>query len=208
MNRLCQLSVCLLNARFVTVICDLIENNDLDILVITETCLSTDDSVSAGRICYQLLRPESARLRWWCRCRLYVYHRDATTWFTKFENIRIDGSTSPPNTKSGYRASELLVEFAHTMDIMAMDTSNLLVASDFNFHTDDESNNETGSFIALLKAGDRTQYVEGPTHVAGHTIDLLITRSSYAFLDNIRIHIYAHVRPLGNSLHTAPSKST
>ena len=39
------------------------------------------------------------------------------------------------------------------MDSMAMDTSNLLVAGDFNFHMDDESNNDTRRFLDLLKAG-------------------------------------------------------
>ncbi|KAK2182464.1 hypothetical protein NP493_353g06015 [Ridgeia piscesae] len=62
-----QVSFCLLNARSVcdvkqagkaTVTCDLIEDNGLDILAITETWLRTDDSISTGRTTpagYQLL---------------------------------------------------------------------------------------------------------------------------------------------------------
>ena len=39
-----------------------------------------------------------------------------------------------------------------------MDTSNVLVAGDFNFHMDDESNNDTRRVLDLLKAGDLSQY--------------------------------------------------
>ena len=70
-----------------------------------------------------------------------------------------------------------------------MDTSNLLIASEFDFHLDDKPHNDNRRCIDLLKPGVLTQHVEGPTHVAGHTIDLLITRSSDAFLNNIRIYI-------------------
>ena len=66
------MSYCLLNARSVcdvkqagkaTVICDLIEDNDIDILAITETWLSINDSISTGRITpagYQLLHFQRA----------------------------------------------------------------------------------------------------------------------------------------------------
>ena len=54
-----QVLFCLLNVRSVcdmkqaekaTLICDIIEDNDLDILAITETWLSTNDSVSPDRM--------------------------------------------------------------------------------------------------------------------------------------------------------------
>ena len=36
---------------------------------------------------------------------------------------------------------------------MAIDTSNVLAADDFNFHMDDESNNDSRRFLDLLKDG-------------------------------------------------------
>ena len=95
----------------------------------------------------------------------------------------------PPNTIFFYTTSEFLAEFSQLMDSMAMDTSNLLVAGDFNFHMDTISNNDTRRFLDILEVADLRQHVEGPTHVAGHTIDLLITRSSNTFLNKIRIDI-------------------
>ena len=70
-----------------------------------------------------------------------------------------------------------------------MDASNLLFAGDINFHMDGDTNNDTRRFSDVFKHGNLTQHVEGPTHVAGHTIDGLITRSSDAILNNIRIYM-------------------
>jgi hypothetical protein len=56
----------------------------------------------------------------------------------------------PSNIKNGYTTSEFLVEFAHQMDGMTMDNSNLLVAGDFN----------AKRYIDLLKLGNLTQHVE------------------------------------------------
>ena len=59
-----------------------------------------------------------------------------------------------------------------------MDTSNMLIAGDFNLHMDNELNNDTKRFVDILEAADLTRHVEDPTHAAGHTIYLFITRSS------------------------------
>ena len=96
---------------------------------------------------------------------------------------------SPPNTKNGFTTSEFLVEFADLMDTVGMDMSNMLIAGDFNLYMDNESNNDTKHFVDILKAADLTQQVEDPIHAAGHTIDLLITRSFCEFLKNIKIDI-------------------
>ena len=66
------MSFCLLNARYVcdvkqagkaALICNVIEDNDIDMLTITETWLSAEDSVSTGRITpagYKLSRERTA----------------------------------------------------------------------------------------------------------------------------------------------------
>ena len=88
-----QVTFCMLYARSVcdvkqagkaTVMCDLIEDNDLDILLITETWLSTNDSISTGRItpagCQLLHGPRAHGTDLSCRCPLQLYLRDATPW--------------------------------------------------------------------------------------------------------------------------------
>ena len=43
---------------------------------------------------------------------------------------------------------------------------------------DDLHDNETKKFMGLLETFSLSQHVSGPTHLSGHTLDLIITRSS------------------------------
>ena len=54
----------------------------------------------------------------------------------------------------------------------------LVIAGDFNFHLDDVSNSESNKFLELLETFSPTQHVLGSTHSSGHTLDLIVTRSS------------------------------
>ena len=187
------MSLCLLNARSVcdvkqagkaTVICNLIEENYIDILAITETWLSTNDSISTGRITpagYQLLHVPRAHgtgggVAVVCKSTFVTRQVDIPNAKT-FELMGLHISNGPqstrlivvyrppPNTKNGYITSEFLAEFSQLMDSMAMDTSNLLVAGDFKFHMDNLSNNDTRRFLDLLEVADLKQHVEGARHM-------------------------------------------
>ena len=52
----------------------------------------------------------------------------------------------------------------------------LMIAEDFNIHVDDESDVHAGKLMDLLSCHSLRQHVTCPTHVQGHTLDLLITR--------------------------------
>ena len=47
-----------------------------------------------------------------------------------------------------------------------------------NFHLDDPSDNDAKNFTDLLETFGLSQHVTAPTHLSGHTLDLLISRSS------------------------------
>ena len=51
-------------------------------------------------------------------------------------------------------------------------------SGDFNFHLDDLRDNDTKKFMDLLETFSLSEHVSGPTHLSGHTLDLIITRSS------------------------------
>ena len=70
-----------------------------------------------------------------------------------------------------------------------MDTCKVLVAGDVNVRVDNESNNDTRRFLDLLNAGYLTQNLEGRTRDVENPVDLLTTRSSDAFRNNIGIDI-------------------
>ena len=54
----------------------------------------------------------------------------------------------------------------------------LVITGDFNFDLDDPTNSDANTFTELLETFGLLQHISLPTHVSGHTLDLLITRSS------------------------------
>ena len=52
----------------------------------------------------------------------------------------------------------------------------LVIAGDFNLHTDDPENADTRRFFELLETFGFVQHVNFPTDVSGHWLDLIITR--------------------------------
>ncbi len=53
----------------------------------------------------------------------------------------------------------------------------LVIAGDFNFHVDVPDNPQAQKLLDIIDSFGLTQTVCGPTHKAGHTLDLIITRS-------------------------------
>ena len=49
---------------------------------------------------------------------------------------------------------------------------------DFNFHVDIPTDGDGIKFLDILESYCLQQHVVGPTHVEGHTLDLIITRQS------------------------------
>ena len=47
-----------------------------------------------------------------------------------------------------------------------------------NLHLDDLLDNDSKKFMDLQETFSLSQHVSGPTHQSGHTLDLIITRSS------------------------------
>jgi len=52
----------------------------------------------------------------------------------------------------------------------------LMITGDFNIHVDDATNIHVSKFTDILSCHSLRQHVTSPTHVHGHTLDLLITR--------------------------------
>lgn len=82
--------------------------------------------------------------------------------------------------------------------------SSIIVAGDFNIRADPEIRSYTDEFLWLLPNYELVQHVRGPTHEAGHTLDLVITRNvEISRLDvrdeRISDHytVYFNMRPKG-----------
>ena len=75
-------------------------------------------------------------------------------------------------------ASEFFREFSSNLETIVLCPEVLLVTGDFNFHLDDDSDADAKKFMELLDTFGLQQHVTTPTHVSGHILEFVISRSS------------------------------
>jgi len=87
----------------------------------------------------------------------------------------------------------------------AVETSNsLILAGDYNIHVDTVADPDAKIFQDLLKTYNLQQHVNTPTHMSGHCLDLIISRSNqevkitqpvadYLVSDHMAVHCYLSV---------------
>ena len=81
-----------------------------------------------------------------------------------------------------------LLEFGTLLEQYATDSVSLLIAGDFNLQVDNSSDKASQDFLALIDSFNLKQHVCSPTHRAGHTLDLLITRVDDHLVTSISTH--------------------
>ena len=78
-------------------------------------------------------------------------------------------------------SSTFFPEFSEYLESLVLSKVPICIYGDFNVHLDVSDDADTIAFADLLESLCLTQHVKSPTHVMGHILDLIITRSS----DNI-----------------------
>lgn len=71
--------------------------------------------------------------------------------------------------------TQFLDDFSDLLAKVLLDKRPILIAGDFNIHVDDANDPSAKSFLDILSVFGLTQHVTEPTHLSGHTLDLLIT---------------------------------
>ena len=72
--------------------------------------------------------------------------------------------------------SVFLREFSEYLETLILAKEPIVIAGDFNIHVDVVDDSETIKLLDLLDCHDLRQHVHEPTHVDGHTLDLIMTR--------------------------------
>eukprot|EP00795_Rhopilema_esculentum_P012582 gene12582-3282_t len=75
-------------------------------------------------------------------------------------------------------ARTFIDEFSSYLESIIITPNKLLIGGDFNIHVNDESDVTAKAFLDLLQNYDLINHVWQPTHVAGNTLDLIITRNN------------------------------
>ena len=192
----------LLNARSVirkvNEITDHIVENELDLVAITETWMSSNDRITEGELCpngYDLLhtpRPHGRGGGVALLIKSSLKHSQiiSTEVNSSFEhqevNIRMQRYTltliivyrPPPNKKNKATAKQFCQEFTELLEEKTAIANKLLVVGDFNFHIDNQNDLIAKTFNDLLQTFDLQQHVREATHKKGHILDLVLSRSA------------------------------
>ena len=105
-------------------------------------------------------------------------------------NVRSASITTTPYTLVNiYRPpssskATFLSEFTSLLEDLISTSSELILTGDFNLHVDDPAAPHVSSFLDLLNTFNLTQHITFPTHNSGHTLDLLITRSTSSLISS------------------------
>lgn len=93
-------------------------------------------------------------------------------------------------TSSNQTMSELFFhEFTNLLEITSTYASEIIVLGDYNIDIDNTYDANAQQFLDLLDAFGLQQHITGSTYAHGHTLDLVITRSSL-MLCNIKGHLF------------------
>ena len=191
----------LLNARSVkqkdkpAEIHDLVADNELDILFITETWLQSNsidelaigDMTPNGYSLKHLPRPNRrgggiGLIYRSCLPVAELQPFSATTFecFTSSVSIGDHQITlsvvyKPPKTGA---SSLFFTELGDLVERLATHPGELILVGDFNFHVDQAADPDARKFLGFLESFNLKQHVSQPTHQKGHTLDLVITKDN------------------------------
>ena len=188
-------------------ICEFILEHEIDILAVTESWLKPCDSHVIGestptgytlkhvprttgraggvaivyKDCFELeLKPKQLSPK--------SFEYMETMLKAGSEHIRLVVLYRPPRSpKNKLTKTVFLQELSELLELLSTSSGKLLLVGDFNFHLDDVSDLDTRKLVTLLESVTLSQHIHEPTHKSGHTLDLVITRSSDNFVNNITV---------------------
>ena len=188
-------------------IADIVSSRSLDLLSITETHIRSNDTDSLLRS----ITPSGDKL---CH-RPHAHGHGGGVGFFVNHNIhfKIVGSPAfviacvyrPPGSCSDAFCDEFFSLFEYLSSL----SQNFLICGNFNIHVDTISK-DSEKFLNCLESCNINQHVHKPTHLHGHTLDLILTPNDSSAVSNVRVSdfISDHALVLGQLDFTNPALPT
>ena len=180
-------------------ILNLIIEEQLDCLALTETWLSTEDDINRPFLS-RLVPDNWAILHAPRKSRGggvgFMYNLkfsaklDTSPSFSSFEcqTVLLTAASVtfrfiviyrvPPTKKNKILKSSFIDELGDLLESTSTLSGKLVLLGDFNVHLDKSSEPEAIQLRSLLDSFGMEQHVAGPTHICGHTLDLVISRTT------------------------------
>ena len=178
-------------------ISDLTIEESIDFMFLTETWLTKADE-KTGRI--NELKPAGFSVRSYPRKNrtgggvAILYRNTYEKYITRFHEfdfksfqaaqICLNISNTPISFICVYRPTkskinvctdtEYVNELGEMLDTVNIDHKHVIVLGDLNIHFDVTTNTVTNKVLSLLDRHNMHQYITGPTHIKGHTLDVII----------------------------------
>ncbi len=210
-----ELLICLANARSAgnktDELVQYIIEHDIDVFIITETWLKTDDDMKIAELkpsgyAFEHVPRENRRgggiaIVYKSSIRLKKFEQIFTTNSLEYmevmlslgnSNMRLVAVYRPPSADPSLAIrvpfSTFIDEFEAVMERHVTAPGNLVILGDFNIHVDTPTDNDAKNFLSLTKSMNLHQHVKGATHVSGHTLDLVLTRSfDKKFIEDLKV---------------------
>jgi len=180
---------------------ELLKENSVDICCITETWLKSKDAAIFAEIHDHGFDIFSAPRRGRGGGVAFLFNsarlkpiRNNTNKFTSFEVLECLVKTSSQlirlcviyrstqiACKERYdetKMSKFTEEFEEYLDSLLQKSGTPIICGDFNIHVEDVSDKTTKTFIDLYESKGFMQHISSPTHIAGGTLDLVLTLGS------------------------------
>ena len=107
---------------------------------------------------------------------------EMSEWTLKGEQssrMRLSVIYRPPySAKHPVTTGVFISEFAEYLESFVLCTEPVLICGDFNIHVDNPADPDGEAFCDLLASMGLKQHVDTPTQIHGHTLDLIITRTT------------------------------
>ena len=171
---------------------DYLSDHNLDLMLFTECWLNGNDlaarKLENNGTFRLMLNPRSNRTGGGVGClyrsNLNIQKID-TKQTTSFEHLALDIDRkaiivliyrAEPSTRNNYSMSTFYEEFSDLIANFHTDKRELMITGDFNLHINKPHVRKVTKFNEILETFNLKQHVIGPTHLAGNTLDLIITR--------------------------------
>ena len=206
-----QVKVGLLNAQSVKNkaldIIDHVNDNNLDLVALTETWLTDNDTVhkaeltSNGFTIHSATRKQKRGGGVALLVRSPIHSKRVTDkqLMKSFEYVEVQLKTKgrnstvvvlyrpPPNHKNKLTVPMFIEEFSNFLEKRITNKENLCILGDFNFHVNNDQNNSAAAFLQVIESFGLTQHVNTATHKKGNILDLVLTRSNDNLVDRLEI---------------------
>ena len=177
-------------------ISDYVLTNDIDVVLMTETWLRSGDAVNRAELTpggFNLKdnpRPSGrtgggvgVRFKTGIQCKVLSSSELNSFEYSNYELVsqktKVDVHIiyrQPYSEKHRVTTATFFEEFQTYLSHAVQTLHSLLITGDFNIHMDIDKDADAIKMCDVLSMYDLTQHVTVPTHISGHTLDLIITR--------------------------------